>query len=79
MIHKTAIVDKKAKVSENVDIGPYSIVGPNVEIGANSILHSHVSIVGNTRIGKNNQIFPFSSIGTPPQDLKYNGEKNMLI
>ncbi len=79
MIHKTAIVDKRAKVSENVDIGPYSIVGPNVEIGANSILHSHVSIVGNTRIGKNNQIFPFSSIGTPPQDLKYKGEKNSLV
>ena len=79
MIHKTAIVDKNAKISENVEIGPYSIVGPNVEIGANSKLHSHVNLVGNTTIGKNNQIYPFSSIGTPPQDLKFKGEKNSLI
>ena len=79
MIHKTAIVDKNAKISENVKIGPYSIVGPEVEIGANSILYSHVNIVGNTKIGSNNQIYPFSSIGTPPQDLKYKGEKNSLV
>ncbi len=79
MIHKTAIINSKAKISENVTIGPYSIIGPEVEIGANSILHSHVNIVGNTKIGKNNQIYPFSSIGTPPQDLKYKGEKNSLI
>ncbi len=79
MIHKTAIVNSKAKIFNNVEIGPYSIIGPEVEIGPNSILHSHVNIVGNTKIGKNNQIYPFSSIGTPPQDLKYNGEKNSLI
>ena len=79
MIHKTAIVDKKAKISNNVEIGPYCIIGPEVEIGANSILHSHVNIVGNTKIGKNNLIYPFSSIGTPPQDLKYKGEKNSLV
>ncbi len=79
MIHKTAIVDVKAKISDNVKIGPYCFIGPEVEIGANSVLHSHVNIVGNTKIGKNNQIYPFSSIGTPPQDLKYKGEKNSLI
>ena len=79
MIHKTAIVDSRANISNNVDIGPYSIIGPEVEIGANSILHSHVNIVGNTKIGKSNQIYPFSSIGTPPQDLKYNGEKNSIV
>ena len=79
MIHKTAIVDTKAKISDNVAIGPYCIIGPEVEIGTNSILHSHVNIVGNTKIGKNNQIYPFSSIGTPPQDIKYKGEKNSLI
>tara|TARA_X000000950_G_C13721176_1_gene580293 strand:+ start:143 stop:925 length:783 start_codon:yes stop_codon:yes gene_type:complete len=79
VIHKTAIVDSRAKISNNVDIGPYSIIGPEVEIGANSILHSHVNIVGNTKIGKSNQIYPFSSIGTPPQDLKYNGEKNSIV
>ena len=79
MIHKTAIVDLKAKISENVEIGPYSIIGPEVEIGTNSILHSHVNIVGSTKIGDNNQIYPYSSIGTPPQDLKYKGEKNSLV
>ena len=79
MIHKTAIVDAKAKISDNVKIGPYCIIGPEVEIGTDTILHSHVNIVGNTKIGKNNQIYPFSSIGTPPQDLKYKGEKNSLI
>ena len=75
MIHKTALVDSKAKISENVTIGPYSVIGPKVEIGANSILHSHVNILGNTKIGNSNQIYPFCSIGTPPQDLKYKGEK----
>ena len=79
MIHKTAIVDAKAKISDNVEIGPYSIIGPEVEIETGSVLHSHVNIVGNTKIGRNNQIYPFSSIGTPPQDLKYKGEKNSLI
>jgi UDP-N-acetylglucosamine acyltransferase len=79
VIHKTAIIDKKAKIFPNVEIGPYTIIGPEVEIGENSIIHSHVNIVGNTKIGKNNQIYPFTSIGTPPQDLKYKGEKNSLI
>ncbi len=79
MIHKTAIVNTKAKISSNVDIGPYCIIGPDVEIGTNSVIHSHVNIVGNTKIGDNNQIYPFSSIGTPPQDLKYKGEKNSLV
>ena len=79
MIHETAIVNSKAQISENVEIGPYSIIGPEVQIGSNSILHSHVNIVGNTKIGKNNQIYSFCSIGTPPQDLKFKGEKNSLV
>ncbi len=79
MIHHTAIVDKNSKISENVEIGPYCIIGSEVEIAADSKLHSHVSIKGNTKIGKNNEIFPFVSIGTPPQDLKYKGEKNSII
>ena len=79
MIHNTAIIDRRSKISSNVNIGPYSIIGPDVEIEENTIIHSHVNLEGNTKIGKNNQIFPFSSIGTPPQDLKYKGEKNKLI
>ena len=79
MIHKTAVIDSKALIGNNVKIGPYSIVGPNVEIGSDTIVHTHVNITGNTKIGKKNEIYPFCSIGTPPQDLKYKGEKNSLI
>ena len=78
MIHKTAIIDPKAKISSNVKIGAYSIVGPNVEIDENSEIQSHVSIIGNTRVGKNNKIYPFSSIGNDPQDLKFAGEETRL-
>ena len=66
MIHKTALVDSKAKI------------GSNVEIGDNTIIQSHVSITGNVKIGKENKIYPFVSINDP-QDLKYNGEKTSLI
>ena len=78
MIHKTAIVNPKAKISSNVKIGAYSIIGPNIEIDENSEIQSHVSIVGNTKIGKNNKIYPFSSIGNDPQDLKFEGEETKL-
>ncbi len=78
MIHQTAIVDSKSKISNNVEVGPYCIIGPEVEIDTNTKLHSHVNITGNTKIGKNNEIFPFVSIGTDPQDLKYKGERNSI-
>ena len=79
MIHETAIIDPKTKISSNVSIGPYTVIGPDVEIGENTIIHSHVNIVGHTKIGKRNKIYPFASIGNDPQDLKYNGEKTKLI
>ena len=78
MIHKTAIIDKKAKISPKAIIGPYSIVGPNVEIGEGTEIQSHVNITGNTIIGNNTKIFPFASVGTDPQDLKYKGEETKL-
>ena len=78
MIHKTAIIDSKAKINSNTSIGAYTVIGPNVEIGENSTIQSHVSIIGNTKIGKNNKIYPFASIGNDPQDLKYNGEQTEL-
>ena len=78
MIHKTAIIDSKAKISENVKVGPYTVIGPNVEIGENTEIYSHVNISGYTKIGKNNKIYPFASIGNDPQDLKYGGEKTNL-
>ena len=79
MIHKTAIIDEKSKISPTSIIGPYTIIGPNVEIGDNAVIQSHVSITGHTRIGKNNKIYPFASIGNDPQDMKYKGEKTELI
>jgi len=77
MIHKTAIIDPKAKIASNVKIGPYCIIGPNVEIGENTILYSHVNISCKVTIGKGNKIYPFVSINDP-QDLKYNGEPTNL-
>ena len=78
MIHKTAIVDSKAKISSNVKVGAYSVIGPNVEIGKNTEVQSNVNITGNTKIGQNNKIFSFASIGNDPQDLKFDGEKTEL-
>ncbi len=78
MIHKTAIIESNSKISKNVKIGPYSIIGANVEIGEGTEIQSHVSIVGNTKIGKDNKIYPFASIGNDPQDLKFQGEETKL-
>ena len=78
MIHPTAIIDKKAKISKNVEIGSYSVIGAGVEIGDNTIIQSHVSILGNTKIGNGNKIYPFVSINEP-QDLKYDGELTNLV
>ena len=78
MIHKTAIVDSKAKLNKNVQVGPYCVIGPNVEIGENTVIQSHVNISANVKIGKENKIYPFVSINDP-QDLKYAGEPTDLI
>jgi len=78
MIHSTAIIDPKAKISSDVSIGAFTVIGPNVEIGENTIIQSHVSIIGNTKVGKNNKIYPFASIGNDPQDLKFDGEITKL-
>ena len=79
MIHKTAIIDPKAKISQKVEIGPYSIIGPDVEINEDVTIQSHVNITGHTIIGKRNKIYTFASVGSDPQDLKYNSEKTKLI
>ena len=78
MIHKTSIIDPKAKIASNVEIGPYCVIGPNVEIGENTIIQSHVHISVSAKIGKGNKIYPFVSINDP-QDLKYNGEHTNLV
>ena len=78
MIDNTAIINPKAKISDNVKIGPYSVIGPNVEIGEGTIVQSHVNIIGDTKIGLNNKIYSFASIGNDPQDLKFKGEETKL-
>ena len=78
-IHKTAIVSKNAIIGKNVIIGPYSVIGDKVKIADNNVIQSSVCIDGNTDIGENNQFFPFCSIGSIPQDLKYKGEDSKLI
>ena len=79
MIHKTTVIDKDAKISKNVRIGPFCYIGPNVELLEEVELISNVHIEGNTKIGKGTKIFPFASIGTQPQDLKFKNEKNNLL
>lgn len=79
LIHKTAIIEDGAKISENVTIGAFCVIGSNVVIADNVKIKSHVVIEGYTEIGENTIIYPFASIGTAPQDLKYSGEKSHLI
>ncbi|HAD31319.1 MAG TPA: acyl-[acyl-carrier-protein]--UDP-N-acetylglucosamine O-acyltransferase [Methylophaga sp.] len=78
MIHQTALIDPGAKIADDVIIGAYSIIGANVEIASGTEIASHVVINGPTRIGRNNRIFQFSSIGEEPQDKKYHGEPTLL-
>ena len=78
MIHSSSLIDKKAIIGKNVEIGPFCYVGPNVQIGDNVKLISNIHVEGNTIIGKGTKVFPFASIGTDPQDLKYKGETNSL-
>ena len=77
-IHPTAIISSSAKISRGVKIGPYSTVVPNVVLGENVEIISHAAITCNTKIGSGTKIFPFTSIGSPPQDLKYKGEKSLI-
>lgn len=78
MIHKTAIIHRNANVPQDCDIGPYCVIGPNVTIGSGCKLHSHVVIEGYSEIGKENEFFPFCSIGQKSQDLKYKSEPTYL-
>ncbi len=78
-IHPTAIIDKTVELGENVEVGAYTIIKGEVRIGDNTKIGEHAYIQGITEIGKNNKIYPFASIGSDPQDLKYNGEPTKLI
>lgn len=78
-IHPTAIVDKGARLGARVRIGPYCVVGGNVALGDDVELVSHVVVAGHTTIGEKTKVYPFASLGQPPQDLKYKGEPTRLV
>lgn len=78
MIHKSVIISETAKISDNVEIGPFSIIGDHVEIGEGTRIDSHVVINGPTIVGSENHIYQFASIGDDPQDKKYRGEPTRL-
>lgn len=75
-IHPTAIVDPGARIHPSAEIGPYSVVGAEVEIGAGTRLMAHVFADGALEIGEDNVIFPYTTVGVAPQDLKYKGERS---
>jgi UDP-N-acetylglucosamine acyltransferase len=78
-IHPTALVDPGAELADDVEVGPYCIVGPKVRIGAATVLQSHVTVGNRTTIGRDNRFFPFCAIGGIPQDKKYGGEDTELV
>jgi UDP-N-acetylglucosamine acyltransferase len=77
-VHPTAVVSPGARIGANVRIGPYSVIGEDVVLGDDVELVSHVVVAGRTAIGAHTRIYPFASIGHPPQDLKYQGEPSQL-
>ncbi len=79
LIHKTAIIGSNVIIGDNVSIGPYSIIEDNVKIANDNVIKSSVFITGDTDIGNKNIFYPFCTIGSPPQDLKFNNENTKLI
>ena len=79
MIHPQALVDPKAELADDVEVGPFSVIGPKVRIDSGTRIGPHVVLTGRTTIGRNNHIFQFCSLGEEPQDKKYAGEDTELI
>ena len=78
MIHRTALISDKAELADDVEIGPYAVIGDDVKVGRGTRIDSHVVVNGPTTIGENNRIYQFASIGDDPQDRKYRGEPTRL-
>ena len=78
-IHPTALIDSAAQLDSSVSVGPYAVIGPHVEIGAGTTIGAHCVVEGHTRIGCDNRIFQFASLGAQPQDKKYAGEPTRLV
>jgi UDP-N-acetylglucosamine acyltransferase len=79
VIHSAAVVSPSAELGQGVEVRAYATIGPQVKIGRDTVVGEHVVIEGNTEIGERNRIYPFSSIGTPPQDIGYRGEDTRLL
>jgi UDP-N-acetylglucosamine acyltransferase len=77
-IHPTAIISDKAHLAQDVEVGPFSVIGDDVKIGKGTKILNNVTISGLTEIGEGNKIFSYAVIGSPPQDLKYKGEESHL-
>lgn len=78
MIHPTAVIDPAARLGSNVSVGAYTVIGAGVEIGDDNWIGPHVVIEGRTRIGRENRIWQFASLGAAPQDKKFHGEQSLL-
>ena len=78
-IHPTAIIDPKAELADDVEVGPYTCVGPGVRLAAGVRLEAHVVVAGRTSIGEGTQVYPFACLGQRPQHLKYRGEETKLV
>src|SRR5688572_19302333 len=78
-IHPLALVEPGANLADDVEIGPFCVIGPHVTIGAGSRLISHVCVTGHTTLGERTVVHPFASLGSPPQSLSYAGEPTELI
>lgn len=79
MIHASAIIDKSVKLGANVCVGAYAVIGAEVEIGDGTTIGPHAVIEGPARIGQDNRIWQFASVGAPPQDKKFHGERSKLV
>lgn len=77
-IHSTAIIERGAELADDVEVGPYTVIGARVRIDSGTTVGAHTTIEGVTTIGKNNRIFQYASLGAPPQDKKYRGEPTKL-
>jgi UDP-N-acetylglucosamine acyltransferase len=78
-VHPTAVIDAVARIADGVNIGPYCVVGSSVQLNDAVTLEAHVVVDGRTIVGSGTTIYPFASVGSAPQDLKYKGEPSQLI
>ncbi len=79
MIHPTVVIEKGAEIADNVEIGPYCVIGAQAKVGSGTKLISHVTVQGRTEVGEQCTIHPFASLGGPPQDITYRGEETACL